>query len=324
MGLCLPSSPWLVGRRFILTYSIMSSLDYHFQRSVREFVGSVSFGKKILLKEKQDAIEARCKAPKRFPSSISYFNKEYSCYRIEADNISYDGDIAIIRPDSDVGTSQNTDSHGIKYYFINGIKNTLNSSRDLGKSIAEFLNNPVYHIYSETLGASNDILLAHDFLDGKMTVASIVFSQHLKKDIQKKQKVIILAHSRGAALVKGVIESHAFKDLDLSRVQLITLGAYDGRRRWAPRIKKQDIVNEIDLGFMKLSDPIHSLPSTTTLGLPERSMNTFVRKRLGIHYSLLPFEIAFLHPTMKYIEDAMPNGLEKALQKARNQLKAIK
>lgn len=114
------------------------------------------------------------------------------------------------------------------YYFVNGILNTFSMAESSAKSIADMLGVKVTLVYSRTEGIKTDIEKAFKIHAQKLlTPATRQVIQLLSNDLRRGKKVVVMAHSRGAAVVRMAVEYlQLTSKVNQEKLTVVTFGGF--------------------------------------------------------------------------------------------------
>ena len=142
-----------------------------------------------------------------------------------------DGYVELIEPSYVAGATNK------RYYFVNGINNSLSDARTSARQIANKINYPVLLIYSKADIPFVNILKAKDMnkklrsLDFTYMMEDInALEESIIQDIKSGNKVTIFAHSRGAAVTYNSVMRLPLKGkgfrIDKQNLKVVTLGGF--------------------------------------------------------------------------------------------------
>lgn len=189
----------------------------------------------------------------------------------------YDGSYADIQPQR--GFSKNASA--TNYYFVNGILNTYTKAESSAQKIADRIGTKVTLIYSPTEDLYNDLKIAVAIDTGKfITQATQKVREFVKRDLNQGKKVTVMAHSRGAAIVRVAIENFRLTPDQTQNLTIVTFGGYSPpAENWKTSATVISFVNnknslETD-PVPKLKDPIIH-PSFLFKSLPLHFMDAYL------------------------------------------------
>lgn len=173
---------------------------------------------------------------------MGFYEKEYmilkqpaSAYRkckISPESGVFDGTEKLVRPKSS-GFDQKMNQ--FKIYFINGIQNSIVEAYSSASNVADILGAPVHLIYSQEESFLKDLWVAAIDIGilNQVTCAGQNLRSHIKKDLNIGKKVLVLAHSRGAAITTKLVESMHLDEEITKNLTVATFGGFCKRaERW--------------------------------------------------------------------------------------------
>lgn len=115
----------------------------------------------------------------------------------------------------------------IRFYFVNGIFNPYSSAIEAATAIANHIGTNIHLIYSKDEGPIDDFVVAIQVAIGKIrTQAVMELARRVARDLNRKKKVVIIAHSRGAAVVQSAIESLRLEEWHGENLAIAALGGF--------------------------------------------------------------------------------------------------
>ncbi|NUO01627.1 MAG: alpha/beta hydrolase [Saprospiraceae bacterium] len=140
-------------------------------------------------------------------------------------------------------------------YFVNGILNTYTEAEETAQQIANLTGVKITLVYSKTEGLIEDLIKAKNIDNQKIsTQATLQIAEFLKKDLNRNKSVVIMAHSRGAAVVRMAVEGLRITEKQGKRLTVITFGGYA-----LPAENWRTPANVIS--FVNAADPVPKLKS---------------------------------------------------------------
>ncbi|HOY05723.1 MAG TPA: hypothetical protein PLO67_10005 [Saprospiraceae bacterium] len=121
--------------------------------------------------------------------------------------------------------SKTTALNATSIYFVNGIWNDYLDAMESTLDIANLIGADVTLVYSSNKGW-NLIDAADIAIAGLKTAAVCTLASNVKKDLNNNRKVILIGHSRGAAVVQSAVESMYIQEWQGSNLAILTLGGF--------------------------------------------------------------------------------------------------
>lgn len=136
------------------------------------------------------------------------------------DSYGFDGNMTIMYPMHRKSTLAST-----VVYYVNGIWNDYVEALDSAQQITNLVGTEVKFVYSSNEGI--DILIAVQIATSeRKTAAARVLADNLKRDLKSNKKVIVIGHSRGAAVVQSALESLSLMEWQGNNLAILTLGGF--------------------------------------------------------------------------------------------------
>lgn len=161
----------------------------------------------------------------------------------------YDGSLSLIQPCN--GRNMRFSSTSI--FFVNGILNKYSSAKESAKVIANIFGQNVCLIYSKTEGPIDDIDSAFRILYNNDRTQSVqITTKMVRAALDSYNKLILIGHSRGAAVIQKAVESLNLTEEEGSRIAVLTLGGFCKiAERWRLPTTAM-IVSYVNIDYAKL------------------------------------------------------------------------